>query len=216
MRGSTEVQFVAFVNHRPIWGIQYPELLKAFAKFGFEELRTTIKPPQLVQILQGIGESMTEEEAIKTLGVLMNLRPPLGDWETVGAERDHYNSKMTLPKELTVQQVIEEVLSLHTKDAFYGGTDQLNHWEHENPTEKNSKKAVFTLHCNDDSCSFVYSTHLKHTHAFWTSGHPFQTSTPSIHSMNLKRNIHAPYPFENFRIPWQRTVGGNDGEILWG
>ncbi|OQV11643.1 WD repeat-containing protein 66 [Hypsibius exemplaris] len=115
-----------FVNHRPIWGIQYPELLKAFAKFGFEELLTTIKPPQLVQILKGIGESMTEEEAIKTLGVLLNLRPPLGDWETVGAERDYYNSQMTLPKELTIREVIEKVLAFQTKDAFYGGRDPTN------------------------------------------------------------------------------------------
>lgn len=62
---------------------------------------------------------MPEEEAIKTLGILLNLRPPLGDWETVGAERDYYDPKETLPKELTVKQIIEEVLSFQTKESFY-------------------------------------------------------------------------------------------------
>ncbi|GAU90792.1 hypothetical protein RvY_03161-2 [Ramazzottius varieornatus] len=112
-----------FVNHRPIWGIQYPDLIKAFAKFGFEELRTCIKPPQLVQILKGIGESMSEEEAVNTLSVLTNLRPPLADWEGVGAERDFFRPGTTLPKEFTVKDVIEEVFGFETTDAFYGPPD---------------------------------------------------------------------------------------------
>lgn len=113
------VTFAAFVNHRPIWGIQYPEIVKALAKFGFEELRTAVRPAQLVQILKGTGEVMTEDAAVKALGTLLNLRPPLGDWETVGAERDFYNRKVHLPKDFTVQQIIEDVLSFSTKPAFY-------------------------------------------------------------------------------------------------
>ncbi|XP_055351133.1 cilia- and flagella-associated protein 251-like [Paramacrobiotus metropolitanus] len=109
-----------FVNHRPLWGVQCPDVIKAFARFGFEELRTTVRPAQLLQILKGGGERMAEDDAIKALGILLNLRPPLGDWETVGAERDYYRPRAHMPRELTVQQIIDEVFVFTKQNCFIG------------------------------------------------------------------------------------------------
>eukprot|EP00163_Fabomonas_tropica_P000349 TRINITY_DN10213_c0_g1_i2.p1 TRINITY_DN10213_c0_g1~~TRINITY_DN10213_c0_g1_i2.p1 ORF type:complete len:827 (-),score=176.13 TRINITY_DN10213_c0_g1_i2:228-2708(-) len=90
-----------YVNHRPVFGIGKEQIAEAFAILGSEPVSGYIERDLLLNNLEGIGESFTEQELISCLSAL------IGDMNEIEDKIDD---------QLTAKDFAEEILGFEDYD----------------------------------------------------------------------------------------------------